>query len=103
MIPTIPPSISVNSPITAWSLSRMVFRMKTLNVSRSPVKMPPKVSPLTAHAPNQIATNKDGTIDLVKKASAMAIIGGKIETHGLIAYFSNSNIFRSLLPSEKDA
>ena len=67
----------------------MVLRMKTLNVSSRPESMPLKVSPLTAHAPNQIATNNEGTIDLVKKASAIAIIGGSTENQGLIVFFSN--------------
>ncbi len=38
--------------------------------------MPPKVSPLTAHAPNQIATNKDGTIDFIE--AEQAIIGNYV-------------------------
>tara|TARA_B110000014_G_scaffold252819_1_gene231552 strand:- start:2004 stop:2204 length:201 start_codon:yes stop_codon:yes gene_type:complete len=65
----------------------MVLSINTLKESRSPVNIPPKVKPLTAHDPNQIATNNDGTIDLVKKASAIAMIGGRIETHGLIHIF----------------
>ena len=93
MIPTIPPSISVNSAITAWSLSKIVLSINTLKESSSPVNIPPKVRPLTAHDPNQIATNNDGTIDLVKKARVIAISGGRIDTHGLITYFFRPWIF----------
>mgnify|MGYP001265345142 CR=1 FL=1 len=81
----------------------MVLSINTLKESRSPVNIPPKVKPLTAHDPNQIATNNDGTIDLVKKASAIAMIGGRIETHGLITYFFRSWIFILFFSSVNDA
>ena len=66
------------------------------------MNMPPKVRPLTAHEPNQIATNSEGTIDLVKKARVIAMSGGKIETHGLITYFFNSCIFILFFSSSND-
>ena len=56
--------------------------MNTLKVSSKPVKTPVKVIPLTAHDPNQIATKIEGTIDLVRNANMIAIIGGRVETQG---------------------